>query len=83
MPQYIYYNGAVWLHGYSNLFGTGYRLLTDSLRKHPKHKFIAGMQALKMLINDKCQVAINVAPKQQIIDTITYQEWKDKLIGIK
>jgi hypothetical protein len=75
MPKYIYCNGAVWLYGYSNYYGMGYRKLTNNLRKHPKHIFIAGTQALRMLRADKIEVAVNVQPNQAIIDTITYAEY--------
>lgn len=75
MPQYIYRNGAIWLYGYSNYLGMGYRKLTDNLRKHPKHIFLTGTQALRMLMADEIEVAINVQPNQEIIDTIKYSEY--------
>lgn len=74
-PNLVFYNGAIWQMGYSNYFGQGYRKLTSTLRKHPKHIFISQMQMLATLKQDKAQVAIDPKPTDQIIDTKTYSEW--------
>jgi hypothetical protein len=77
-PNQVFYQGYIWEMGYSNRFGTGYRKLTATLKKHPKHIFMCQKQMLGYLKNDTASVAINPKPDDQIYDTELYTEWLKK-----
>lgn len=77
-PNQVYYNGHIWEMCYSNRFGTGYRKLTNALKKHPKHTFMYQRQMLGYLKGDKAHVAIDPKPTDAIYNTELYQEWLNR-----